>query len=307
MGMDSGLFPERIGAAQFLKGMTETVKLQFLGTAAAEGWPALFCDCPYCREARRLGGKNIRTRSQSIVDDRLLIDFPADTYWHSVRYGVHLEKIEHVLVTHSHEDHFYPLEFLNKRPGFARGYASGDVPQLHLYGNEAVFVRMNDALQSVFGEGGQKQWEPFLKLHLLRPFGAFSIGGYRITPLPCNHMATEQALIYLIEAGGKRLLYAHDTGKFLPETLEFLKGKALSAASLDCTLGALSAPEGGHMGFPENLALRRWMLENGCADENTVFVSNHFSHNGTAVYDKMVEIAKGTGFTISYDGMTITF
>lgn len=45
------------------------MQFQYLGTAAAEGWPAVFCRCKYCLEAQRLGGKNIRTRSQAIVND----------------------------------------------------------------------------------------------------------------------------------------------------------------------------------------------------------------------------------------------
>ena len=64
------------------------MKLTYLGTAAAEGFPALFCNCPYCEEARRLGGKNIRTRSQSLINDDLLIDFPADTYHHLLLQGM---------------------------------------------------------------------------------------------------------------------------------------------------------------------------------------------------------------------------
>ena len=48
------------------------MQFQYLGTAAAEGWPAVFCRCKYCLEAQRLGGKNIRTRSQAIVNDDLL-------------------------------------------------------------------------------------------------------------------------------------------------------------------------------------------------------------------------------------------
>ena len=51
------------------------MKIQYLGTAAAEGIPAIFCDCKTCQKARKLGGKEIRTRSQAIIDDRLLIDF----------------------------------------------------------------------------------------------------------------------------------------------------------------------------------------------------------------------------------------
>ena len=50
------------------------MKLTYLGTAAAEGWPAAFCNCDGCRAARRLGGRNIRTRSQALVDDALLLD-----------------------------------------------------------------------------------------------------------------------------------------------------------------------------------------------------------------------------------------
>ena len=53
------------------------MKLQYLGTAAAECWPAIFCECPACLEAARRGGKNIRHRSGAIVDDRVLIDLSA--------------------------------------------------------------------------------------------------------------------------------------------------------------------------------------------------------------------------------------
>ena len=42
------------------------MKLQYLGTAAAEGWPALFCTCDNCARARAAGGKNIRTRRKAL-------------------------------------------------------------------------------------------------------------------------------------------------------------------------------------------------------------------------------------------------
>ena len=60
------------------------MKLTYLGTAAAEGWPAAFCNCDGCRAARRLGGRNIRTRSQALVDDALLLDNGALTLDESV-------------------------------------------------------------------------------------------------------------------------------------------------------------------------------------------------------------------------------
>ncbi|HPC76977.1 MAG TPA: carbon-phosphorus lyase, partial [bacterium] len=44
------------------------MEIMFLGTAAAEGWPGVFCSCDYCKKARELGGKNIRTRSSVLIE-----------------------------------------------------------------------------------------------------------------------------------------------------------------------------------------------------------------------------------------------
>ena len=52
------------------------MKILYMGTAAAEGWPALFCSCPICTHARKMGGHNLRTRTQALLDGSLLIDFP---------------------------------------------------------------------------------------------------------------------------------------------------------------------------------------------------------------------------------------
>ena len=45
------------------------MKLQYLGTAAAEGIPAVFCECENCIKSKENGGRNIRTRSQALIDD----------------------------------------------------------------------------------------------------------------------------------------------------------------------------------------------------------------------------------------------
>lgn len=49
------------------------MKLQYLGTAAAEGIPAAFCTCPVCKHARQEKGREIRSRSQMLLDGELLI------------------------------------------------------------------------------------------------------------------------------------------------------------------------------------------------------------------------------------------
>ena len=69
------------------------MKIKYLGTAASEAIPGVFCECDVCKRSRAAGGKNIRTRSQAIVDDKILIDFPCDTYLHSIANNIELAKI----------------------------------------------------------------------------------------------------------------------------------------------------------------------------------------------------------------------
>ncbi len=68
------------------------MKLTYLGTGAAEGVPSLFCQCDNCKQSRALGGRNIRSRSQALINGELLIDFPADTFWHFIKYNFDCEK-----------------------------------------------------------------------------------------------------------------------------------------------------------------------------------------------------------------------
>lgn len=150
------------------------MKLQYFGTAAAEGWPALFCGCDACRRAREAGGRNIRTRSQALIDDKLLIDFPADTYLHMIHYGLNLNYIDSVIVTHAHEDHFYPKELGNRRSGFA--HIPEDGPRLlTVYGSEAVGKALAPVIAGAQGR---------LAFERLKIGEAYIIGGYSVTPLP---------------------------------------------------------------------------------------------------------------------------
>ena len=54
------------------------MELTFLGTAAAEQYPGIWCTCDYCTRARQLGGKNIRKTSSIHFAENCLIDFPPD-------------------------------------------------------------------------------------------------------------------------------------------------------------------------------------------------------------------------------------
>lgn len=277
------------------------MKILYMGTAAAEGYPALFCVCERCKKARSLGGKNFRSRPQALIDGKLLIDFNADSLYHSKLYNVDYSYIKSLLITHIHEDHFVPVELGFRRRGFA--FLQDSEAKLQIYGSKDITAPLEK-----YNDKGDAYGFNINEVNAFEPFFA---EGYKITALKAVHGTENMTpFIYLIEKDGKSLLYAHDTGIFPDETFDYLKKtvKHLSFASLDCTEGTKSIKYVSHMNYERDVFVKNRLLELGVADENTVFCLNHFSHNGeNSLYDDMSAIGKKDGFIVSYDGMTVEF
>lgn len=275
------------------------MKLQYWGTAASEGWPALFCRCEACCKARILGGRNIRTRSQALLDDSVLLDFPADTYLHALQYNRDLSDIRHVLITHSHEDHFYPLDMILKVPPYAHHQA---VPKLTVYGNKTVIDMLVQAICTC-GMPYNDVME-YLQPVTLQPFAPFAMGEYTVTALLADHIPHEDCFLYLIEKDDRVLLYAHDTGFFPAETWEYLRGKRVDLISIDCTFVTHSCRR-NHLGLPEVIEIQKKLQKMGCVTQESRFVINHFSHNIPVLHDELTAQAGNHGFLTAYDGMTV--
>ena len=96
------------------------MKIQFLGTAAAEGIPAIWCECEVCQKAKQLKGKEIRRRCSYLIDDDTIVDFGPDSYWQSIDFNIDQTILKRVIFTHPHEDHMSPLEFVYRwSPNFS--------------------------------------------------------------------------------------------------------------------------------------------------------------------------------------------
>jgi phosphoribosyl 1,2-cyclic phosphate phosphodiesterase len=91
------------------------MEMIFLGTGAAEGSPAAYCRCDTCRGVRQRSGVELRTRSCLRIGPHHQIDLGPDSYFQMIRAGTDLYDVEHVLVTHSHADHFSLQALLDKQ------------------------------------------------------------------------------------------------------------------------------------------------------------------------------------------------
>ncbi|MDE7379844.1 MAG: hypothetical protein K2N14_02215 [Clostridia bacterium] len=144
------------------------MKIIYLGTGAAEGVPAMFCNCPFCTQVRKAGKTEYRTRSQVVIDGDLSVDFPPEAYSHSLDFNVNLSALKYLLVTHSHMDHFYAHDFI------LRGYKYATLPKdkLQIYGNAEV--------KKVFDECTRREMKQEvldgIKFVQLSPFNEFKAG-----------------------------------------------------------------------------------------------------------------------------------
>ena len=249
------------------------MKLKFLGTAAAEGIPALFCECDNCKYARKHLGKDFRTRSQSIINDDLLIDFSADTYVHSILNRIDFTPVCHCLISHSHSDHLYPADFAMRMHGFSN--TREEIHTLNLYGSELVFEKLK-------AHAGYNNWvnDKAIDFHVIKPYEPFTVKDYKITAFDASHDPASGPVFYSIEKDGKCILHANDTGLFKDSVWEYIKSSGIhfDLVALDCTAADTinMTYSDCHLSVEHCRDIKSKLISIGAADEKTIFVLHHF-------------------------------
>lgn len=273
--------------------------IKYLGTGAAEGIPAVFCHCDVCQHARKYKGRNVRTRTQALIDGKLLLDFGPDTYMHSLQYDINLVDIEVCFITHTHDDHLY-IEDLRARRR-SRANINLGTPVLKVYGGSGVknvlkpredgFITKDNSVKFI-------EIDAFEKVSVL--------GEYFITAIPAVHN-TDSPFVYIITKDNRSFLYAHDTDYFEERVWDYFRNNKVyfSAISLDCTEGIKHIDYQGHMNFERMKMLCQRLSEEKCIDNKTVIIANHISHNGLVNYENATEVGKSMGYIVSYDGLEI--
>lgn len=274
------------------------MKIEFLGTGAAEGIPAPFCKCRICENARGVGGKDIRLRTGVVVDKRLLIDFSPDAFIQSLRWKIDYSGLQALLVTHTHSDHFAVDDLVQRSACNSRNRT---VSVLSVLGNQKMRSRLEAA---VYDEDAAKS----MSVTALTSGQSEQVGDYRVTAWKTVHMETEDSLIYLISGNGKQYLHAVDSAELTEEVYDCLQRQHihLDAVSLDCTFGLLEEEYYGHMNFRQNLKVRKRLEEIGAADEHTRFFLMHISHFAGNTHEELTKTANQYGFEVTYDGMCVS-
>jgi len=273
--------------------------VKYLGTGAAEGIPAVFCHCEICKYAREHKGRNIRTRSQALIDDKILIDFGPDTFMHSLNYNIDLADITECFITHTHEDHLYLADLMARRR--SRANLKAGTPPLKVYGGLGVKKMLNPKAD------GYVTKDKSVLFCQVKPFETVEIfESYRITAIPAKHN-TEEPFVYSFENSGRMFLYAHDTDDFEKSVWDYFKENNIyfNAVSLDCTEGIKHIEYPGHMNFERIQSMIKKLFDDGIINNTTQIIANHISHNGLISYDEADKVGISLGYVISYDGMEI--
>ncbi len=277
------------------------MKLRFLGTGAAEGAPAVFCNCNICKELRRR--KEYHTRAHYLIDGVLGIDFPADAYFHALQFDLDLSAMRYLIVTHGHVDHFAPQDFILR--GYK--YADTDVQPLTIYACKEVL--------EIFQEGTRREMKACVAQNFtlveIQAYTPFACGEYTITPLPANHCNAETPFVYLIEKGEKKYLHLTDTGRLSKETTDYLekvcsqKG-AVDFVTFDCTfLNGVGGENSRHMGLEDNRVTQVEFLRRGIANEGTRYAITHYSHNSAPLKENLQAAGERYGYLPAFDGMAV--
>ncbi|MGN0801491.1 MAG: MBL fold metallo-hydrolase [Candidatus Faecivicinus sp.] len=290
------------------------MKITFIGTSAGEGYPGVWCECPNCAKARRLGGRNIRGNSCALLDDDFLIDMNAHFAAMAPRLGISPSKIFGLLITHPHMDHFAP-EFLEKRamsPSL-RGLSDAakqqyispcftELPMLHVFGN--AYAR-----KKLFAQDGVMERPELTRIefHLIADGQPQTMGDLTFTPVRAQHTNIAGfAHSYILERGGKTLLYASDTGGYDPDMMDIILSHKYDCIIMEGTFG-LGASVDGHMSLKKNREMLR-LLEAHRAWKNGVnFHLTHICPHWTPPHDEYAAMLKDEGIEVAYDGKVIEF
>ena len=285
--------------------------LRFWGTSAGEGTPSPFCECPICSNARKVGGHELRLRSSFRIDEKTMIDIGADFTAAAQKLGESLYGLEHLLCTHTHEDHFNYMLFWTR---FVARKKLGR--PLNVYFVEDAYSIMNEFIMTSKVTTGREDYMKPSEVNVVRlEFGKeYQIGGHRVIPLRGNHSTAfeKNSANYLVTLpDGRTLYYALDSGYYLEETFEALKGRRIDILINECTMPILTDDgrnSNGHMNLHTALRTFERLYSQGTLTDQSQVWLTHIAPIGSTHAELCDYVSKLTlpyRIGVAYDGLSI--
>ena len=284
----------------------------FLGTGAAELYPNPYCNCEF-GESLRQSGEAPRKRSSLLLDAHTLVDLGPDALAAAQMYNARLYDVDHLFLTHSHEDHLCitNLEVLTMTP-------QRNEKPLHVYLSEPAHVfltRYMQALRGVYAQG-ETGLETLIKrgvveLHSFPSYVPVRVGGMEVFAIESNHTAhgpNEHALNYVFSREGEKLLYAADTGLYSEENLRALAGMGIQTLVMEGTFGDVPVnPETAtHLNAEHFVLQLQRLLDCGAlAQDARVYMThiNQVQHLCHAAYQAYMDAHSPIPVVVASDGL----
>ncbi len=228
-----------------------------------------------------------------------MVDWGPDAYNSMIAFDLDYSRLRHLLITHSHGDHWVVADLEYRREGFA---VRPQDSWLTIHGNQKVREILASGLQST----GADEFEVYgLDFDTVRPGDTRQLEhGVSVECLAANHAPEEDALNFVFKVGERRCLIANDTGWLPQQTWERLAEVRLDVVILDATSGLRPAGE-HHHNAEDVIATRNELQKLGSLAPGAVFVANHFSHNGGMLHSDLEEFFGPHGILVGYDGMEL--
>ncbi len=285
----------------------------FLGTGASEAIPNPMCGCEICQKALMSPDpRERRNRSALLLDEHTLIDCGPDITASCGRFGVSLQRLESIFLTHTHSDHFSltTLECLQM--------CVTPAPNVNIYLSEAAYaglLRLQEVLleqeYANFGENFSR-WPTFCKFVPIEPFREYMIGDMRVSAVIGRHpglFTEELSLNYLFERNTGTVFYASDTGVFFPETFAYLQGRKLDILIIENAFGKRSIPcDKGHLNLDYLYQTLDALKEQNCIHADTRIYITHIGHKAGLLHqesDDLLQSKYGGNICTAYDGLRI--
>lgn len=252
------------------------MRIKFLGSGAAEGIPAINCDCDHCTRAREEGGRLLRERSAllfSLPGYELLVDCPPDIRSLINRYGI--DRVDGILATRARYDHV------------------GGLKEFEFWAGGVDFL----AEEALFEIIKREHWTELLDTVMFHipyyPAASLYVGGFSIVPFAARRHRPIFGIS--VKENDTRVVYTSDT----PARLTNYARRVM----WECDLLIVNVPtfepvSANHISVPQAIELK----EEVKAGQLILTYINHENkpHDELAAYARQFD-----GVSVAYDGMDV--